>query len=161
MPKKTIWVAFAITIVLSIYGLVSAIKPINELVEGFETERFDSLEVRLFFTWKNDSYFVKDPSTMSKMMEIIGESKVIPIPIDLQSSDAHHKSNYMISFNHKALEKNPSLFIEIRNGKNVMINGKRYTIIGESRLRELFALTILAQDPGTIDPYYFDLIQEN
>lgn len=156
MNKKIIML---IIIILIILLAIFYYKPIgvNSLIQPLSSKNLPlKIETVIFFSALSDKELdVTNKESIEQIITLIESIKVRRNIITPQSFKPQLKETYRLVFNGK---NSNNQYIDIFNSKYIQINHKQYEIIGTTNLSKLYDIIILDQAKGTLDEFYYNLI---
>lgn len=156
MNKKIIML---IIIILIILLAIFYYKPIgvNSLIQPLSSKNLPlKIETAIFFSALSDKELdVTNKESIEQIITLIESIKVRRNIITPQSFKPQLKETYRLVFNGK---NSNNQYIDIFNSKYIQINHKQYEIIGTTNLSKLYDIIILDQAKGTLDEFYYNLI---
>lgn len=105
-----------------------------------------------------------------KELEVIGKESIKKIVMILSDMKVRKELTFTKTYSPKLkntyrLElycgNNEIQRINILNSKYIQINQKNYKVIGKSNLSKIYEIIILDQPEGTLDQFYYDVININ
>lgn len=158
LNKTKFTVTILLVILISIGYFCNYYKSIHKISDITTLSNFELIEMKLRIRSLYEPFFINNPETISEIVAILSEIRVIPSKDYTKTYALHHKKNYLIQFRENELDPRKSLTIFISNKSHIQINGDSYKVIGQSRIEELYKITIMSQDLNLIDQKYIDLI---
>jgi hypothetical protein len=156
MNKKIIML---IIIILIILLAIFYYKPIgvNNLIQPLSSKNLPlKIETAIFFSALSDKELdVTNKESIEQIITLIESIKVRRNIITPQTYRPQFKETYRLVFNGK---NSNNQYIDIFNSKYIQINHKQYEIIGTTNLSKLYDIIILDQAKGTLDEFYYNLI---
>lgn len=155
MNKKIIVVI--ITILIIILAIFFRPIGISKLIQPFSSKNLPwEIESAIFFSsYSEKKLDVTNEEYKEELITLIENIKVRRNIITPQSYRPQLKETYRLSFYG---EHNEYQYISIWNSKYMQINHRHYKIIGTPNLSRVYDITILDQAKGTLDKFYYDLI---
>lgn len=156
MYKKIITTVVILMIIVTIFYL----RPIdiNSLIQPFSNESLPTkIGIAIFFSSQSMKELdVTNEESIREMIALIENMRIKRNLISPQSYSPMLKETYRL-FLHG--EDNRNLYINILNSKYIQINQKLYEIIDTPNLSRIYDIAILSQAEGTLDRFYYDLIE--
>ena len=157
MNKKIIML---IIIILIILLAIFYCRPIgvSKLIQPLSSENLPlKIETVIFFSTHSEKELnVTNEESIEEMITLIESIKVRRNIITPQSYRPQPKETYRLVFNEK---NNINQYINILSSKYIQINHRQYEIIGTPNLSNIYDIIILDQEEGTLDKFYYDLIE--
>lgn len=156
MNKKII---ILIIIILIILLAMFYCRPIgvSNLIQPLSSKNLPwKIESAIFFSAHSKKELgVTNEESLEELITVIENIKVRKNIITPQSYSPQLKETYRLSFYG---DDNKYHYINILNSKYIQINDRHYKIIGTPNLSKLYDIIILDQAEGTLDKFYYDLI---
>lgn len=157
MNKKTIMI---IIIILLISLAILYYRPIgvDNLIKPISSQNLPlKIKAAIFFsTHSVKELDVTNKVSIEQIITLIESIKVRRNIITQKSYSPQLKETFRLFFNGI---NNNNQYINILNSKYIQINHKQYEIIGTPNLSKLYDIIILDQVKGTLDEFYYDLIE--
>ena len=156
MNKKFIMLIIIILIILLAIFYYKPIE-VNNLIQPLSSKNLPfKIETAIFFSYlSNKELDVTNKESIEQIITLIESIKVRKNIITPQSYSPQFKETYRLVFKGK---NSNNQYITIFNGKYIEINHKQYEIIGTTNLSKLYDIIILDQAKGTLDEFYYNLI---
>ena len=157
MYKKII---LSVIIILIIILTMLYFRPldINDLIQPSISKNLPKkIETVIFFSAQSEKKLdLTNEESIKEMITLIGNMKIKKNLLNPQADSPKLKETYrLILFG----EDNKYQYINILNSKYIQINHKLYEIIDTPNLARIYDIIILAQAEGTLDRFYYDLIE--
>lgn len=156
MYKKITTTIVILLIIVTIFYL----RPIdiNSLIQPFSHEDLPTkIGIAIFFSSHSMKELdVTNEESIREMIALIENIRIKRNLISPQSYSPMLKETYRLFLYG---EDNSNLYINILSSKYIQINQKFYEIIDASNLSRIYDIAILAQAEGTLDRFYYDLIE--
>ncbi len=157
MYKKII---LSVIILLIIILAMFYFKPvdINDLIQPFSGENLPrKIETAIFFSVQSEKVLdVTNEESIREMITLIENMNIKKSLLIPQSYSPKLKETYRLILYG---EDNRCQYINILNSKYIQINHKLYEIFDTPKLARIYDIIILAQAEGTLDRFYYDLIE--
>lgn len=158
MNKKIIML---IIIILIAILAVFYFKPIrvSNLIQPFSSNNLpEKIETAIYFSPHSGKELdVTSEKSIEELLTLIENIKVRKNIIPPQSYKPQLKETYILFFYGE--DKN-NQYINILNSKYIQINNRQYEIIGMPDLSRIYDIIILDQAEGSLDKFYYDLIED-
>ena len=158
MNKKII---ILIIIILIIVSAVLYFRPIevSKLIEPLNSTNLPKkVETAIFFSAASDKELdVTSQESLEEFLTLIGNIKVRKNIIKPEFYTPVIKETYRLTF---FREDNKYHYINIWNSKYMQINNTLYKITGKPNLSRIYDIIILDQEEGTLNEFYYDLIEK-
>ncbi len=130
---------------------------VNNLIQPLNSKNLPlKIETAIYFSALSDKELdVTNKESIEQIITLIESIKVRRNITTPQSYSPKFKETYRLVFNGK---NSNNQYITILNGKYIDINHKQYEIIGTTNLSKLYDIIILDQAKGTLDEFYYNLI---
>ena len=159
MSKKVIVLIIIILIILLsiVYCQTSEI---SNLIDPLTSKNLAlKVESAIFFSAHSKKELdLTTGESLEELIELIGNIKVMKKIRTLESYTPQFKETYWFTFYG---EGNKYHSIDILNSKYMRINNRYYKIIGSPDLSRIYDIIILGQGEGTLDDFYYDLLENN
>ena len=157
MYKKII---LSVIIILIIILTMLYFRPldINDLIQPSISKNLPKkIETVIFFSAQSEKKLdLTNEESIKEMITLIGNMKIKKNLLNPQAYSPKLKETYrLILFG----EDNKYQYINILNSKYIQINHKLYEIIDTPNLARIYDIIILAQAEGTLDRFYYNLIE--
>ncbi len=148
----------AIAIILLLLGIYY-FKPITvyELIKPYSEDNLPkNITSHIFFSaYSNKELEIDEEYSIKELVEVLGNIQVRKGIISYSSYRPKVKNTYRFSIND---EDNTIQNIYIMDSEYIEINNKTYKIVGTPDLSKFYEIIILAQEEGTLDEFYYELI---
>lgn len=156
MYKKII---LPIIILLIIMLIMFYFRPvdINNLIQPFSSKNSPrKIETAIFFSTQSEKELdVTNEESIREMITLIENMRIKRNLITPQTYSPLLKETYRLVL----YGEDSRIYINILNSKYIQINHKMYKIIGTPNLSRIYDIIILAQAEGTLDRFYYNLIE--
>ena len=153
---------FSIIILICFILGINYFKPIQvyDLIKPYNSEILPKkINSYIYFSSYSDKDFeVRGQDSIKKIITLLGNIKVRKVLTTPNPYTPKLKSTYRFFF---ISENNKTESIYILNNEYIEINHKGYQIIGMPELSKIYELIILDQEEGSLDKFYYDLIDKN
>lgn len=131
---------------------------INNLIQPFSSENLPKkIETAIFFSTQSEKVLdVTNEESIREMITLIENMRIKKNLISPQTYSPQLKETYRLVLYG---EDNRNQYISILNSKYIQINHRLYEIIGTTNLTRIYDIIILDQAEGTLDKFYYDLIE--
>lgn len=157
MYKKII---LPIVIILIIILPILYLRPvnINNLIQPFNSKNLPGkIETVIFFSTQSEKTLdITNEESIREMITLIENMRISRNLITPQVYSPQLKETYRLVLYG---EDNRNQYINILNSKYIQINHKLYEIKGTPNLTKIYDIIILDQAEGTLDRFYYDLIE--
>lgn len=131
---------------------------INNLIQPFSSKNLPrKIETVIFFSTQSEKVLdVTNEESKREMITLIENIRIKKNLITPQTYNPQLKETYRLVLYG---EDNRNQYINILNSKYIQINHRLYEINGTTNLTRIYDIIILDQAEGTLDRFYYDLIE--